>query len=228
MDSNAAILQSSNLFMFTMHNPVMFVDPTGLFIIPAQNLFAMVTNAMLTNALLNSIETAPGLLFMGRDEVTDKCKTITEAGSPMMPGGHQSGVGSVPPKVFPPKPPAPIAPKPATAPKPAIVPKPKLSVQATVPKPKLSAQHTSLPANNARMTTSEALNAADQFLGTGARDMGRGRFVSADGLRQVRMGNSDILGHHGGGAHINFEVFVPHPITGRMERVVNSHVYLTD
>ena len=30
-DGNAAILQSGNLFMYVMHNPVMFVDPTGLF-----------------------------------------------------------------------------------------------------------------------------------------------------------------------------------------------------
>ena len=33
--SNAAILQSGNLFMYVMHNPVRFVDPTGLIAIPA-------------------------------------------------------------------------------------------------------------------------------------------------------------------------------------------------
>ena len=35
--SNAAILQSSNLFMFVMHNPVRFVDPTGLFALLASS-----------------------------------------------------------------------------------------------------------------------------------------------------------------------------------------------
>jgi len=33
--SNAAIAQSGNLYMFTMHNPVMWTDPTGLFAVPA-------------------------------------------------------------------------------------------------------------------------------------------------------------------------------------------------
>jgi len=32
--SSAAILQSGNLFMFTMHNPVMFTDPSGMVAMP--------------------------------------------------------------------------------------------------------------------------------------------------------------------------------------------------
>jgi len=83
-----------------------------------------------------------------------------------------------------------------------------------------------LPANNTKMTTNEALNEASQFLGPGYKDMGRGRFVSADGTRQVRMGDSDILGHHGGGSHMNFEILTPHPITGKMQVTTNIHIYL--
>jgi len=32
--STVAILQSANLFLFTMHNPIRFIDPTGLFAVP--------------------------------------------------------------------------------------------------------------------------------------------------------------------------------------------------
>lgn len=63
--------------------------------------------------------------------------------------------------------------------------------------------------NGAKMSTNEALDAAEDFLGPGYKNMGNGRFVSADGTRQVRMGDSDILGQHGGGPHINFEVMMP-------------------
>lgn len=45
-----------------------------------------------------------------------------------------------------------------------------------------------------------------------------GRFVSADGLRQVRMGDADLLGLHGGGPHINFNILYPH--------YVNVHVFI--
>ena len=65
--------------------------------------------------------------------------------------------------------------------------------------------------NGARMKTNKALDAASDFLGPGYKDMGNGRFVSADGIRQVRMGDSDILGQHGGGPHMNFETMVPNP-----------------
>lgn len=36
-------------------------------------------------------------------------------------------------------------------------------------------------------------------------------YVSADGTRQVRIGDSDITGKHGGGSHINFETLVDNP-----------------
>jgi len=47
--STAAITQAGNLFMYTMHNPVMWVDPSGLFIIPGQTHLApgLVTSGIL-------------------------------------------------------------------------------------------------------------------------------------------------------------------------------------
>ena len=90
-----------------------------------------------------------------------------------------------------------------------------------------------LPQNNARMTTNQALTVADRFLGPGYKDMGGGRFLSADGTRQVRMGNDDIMGLHAGGRHINLETgrsVILHD--GRISFVVdprgNIHVFLTD
>nr|WP_302808722.1 hypothetical protein [uncultured Adlercreutzia sp.] len=44
------------------------------------------------------------------------------------------------------------------------------------------------------MTTSEALDLALSYLGPGYKDMGNGRYVSADGLRQFRMGTNDMEG----------------------------------
>ena len=37
--SNAAIMQAGNLYMYTMHNPVRFIDPLGLFALPPQPAF---------------------------------------------------------------------------------------------------------------------------------------------------------------------------------------------
>ncbi len=78
-----------------------------------------------------------------------------------------------------------------------------------------------------KLPVNDALDAASEFLGKGYKDLGNGRFVSADGTRQVRMGDSDILGHHGGGPHMNFETLAPNPAKpGKMQVVDNKHVYL--
>ena len=79
------------------------------------------------------------------------------------------------------------------------------------------------------MTSGKALDAAERFLGEGYIDMGNGRFVSADGGAQVRMADPDILGHHAGGPHMNFELI--EPILNRPKRfdtIMNIHVFLTD
>jgi hypothetical protein len=80
-----------------------------------------------------------------------------------------------------------------------------------------------------KMTVNEALDAAENFLGKGYRDLGNGRFVSADGRRQVRMGDSDILGWHGGGPHINFEILEDNPFKpGKLRIIRNIHIHLLD
>ena len=84
-----------------------------------------------------------------------------------------------------------------------------------------------LPPNGSRMRTSDALNLAENYLGPGYKEASLGRFVSADGLRQVRMGSKDILGLHGGGPHINFEALAPNAIN-RMQIVTNTHIYIYD
>ena len=80
-----------------------------------------------------------------------------------------------------------------------------------------------------QMSTDDALDAAVDFLGEGYIDMGNGRFMSADGLRQTRMTDADILGTHGGGPHMNFETLTPRPgRPGRFNTVKNLHIYLVD
>jgi hypothetical protein len=83
--------------------------------------------------------------------------------------------------------------------------------------------------DGAHHTVDEALDAASAFLGNGYLEKAGGRFVSADGLRQVRLGDSDILGRHAGGRHINFETLAPNPRRGgRLQVTDNKHIYLTD
>ena len=79
------------------------------------------------------------------------------------------------------------------------------------------------------MRTSNALDLADDFLGSRYRDLGNGRFVSANGTRQVRTRDSDILGWHGGWTHINFQNLAPNPVKpGKMMPIDNIHIYLID
>ena len=81
------------------------------------------------------------------------------------------------------------------------------------------------------MNTGAALDAAASFLGEGYSEAaaGSGRFVSGDGLRQIRMGAGDLLGAHGSGPHMNFEVLAPNPARPGTNTVVqNIHVNLID
>ncbi len=61
------------------------------------------------------------------------------------------------------------------------------------------------------LTEEKALDAAIEFLGQDYKDLGKGRFLSKDGLKQVRMGDADLLGLHGGGSHMNFEALKINP-----------------
>ncbi|MCL2049744.1 MAG: DUF6531 domain-containing protein [Defluviitaleaceae bacterium] len=87
--------------------------------------------------------------------------------------------------------------------------------------------------NGSRMTTSNALDAASDYLGSGYSDMGGGRFVSADRTRQVRFTNSDLtpINNHAGAPHMNFETLVPNPRKpGGVipDPTKNIHIYLLD
>ena len=85
--------------------------------------------------------------------------------------------------------------------------------------------------DNASMSTNDALDLASDFLGKCYTEPvhGSGRFVSADGARVVRMGVNDILGKHGGGSHMNFEILEPNlSKPGKMKIARNIHVYLND
>lgn len=81
------------------------------------------------------------------------------------------------------------------------------------------------------MTTDDALEAAQQWVGPGYTEpvAGSGRFVSSDGQRVVRMGTRDITGQHSGGPHMNFERLGPNPAKpGKPMVTDNHHVFLTD
>ncbi|GIH97679.1 hypothetical protein Psi01_83090 [Planobispora siamensis] len=83
--------------------------------------------------------------------------------------------------------------------------------------------------NGAYMATDDALDTAVEFLGSGYRDMGGGRFLSKDGLRQVRMTDAD-LAHRRQDPHINFETY-NHPIgpgTRSGPPASNIHIYLPE
>jgi hypothetical protein len=76
------------------------------------------------------------------------------------------------------------------------------------------------------MRTDEALDAAEDFLGPGYREAASGRFESADGMRQVRMQDGDILSPSG--AHMNFEVKRPKSDKPGRNRHKSIHIFLKD
>ena len=85
--------------------------------------------------------------------------------------------------------------------------------------------------NGSSMKTDDVLDLATDFLGEGYTEpvSGSGRFVSEDGTRVFRMGESDISGKHGGGPHVNFEILAPNPEKpGKMQVIENIHIYLED
>ncbi|MEV6601325.1 polymorphic toxin-type HINT domain-containing protein [Actinoplanes sp. NPDC051346] len=83
--------------------------------------------------------------------------------------------------------------------------------------------------DGAYMATSDAMDTAVDFVGPGYRDMGGGRFLSEDGLRQVRLTDAD-LAHPRQNPHINFETYSspigPGVRGGRP--LSNIHIYLPE
>ncbi|MFV2104630.1 polymorphic toxin-type HINT domain-containing protein [Micromonospora sp. LOL_024] len=83
--------------------------------------------------------------------------------------------------------------------------------------------------DGAHMSTNDALDTAVDFLGPGYQDMGGGRFLSRDGLRQVRMTDAD-LAHPRQNPHINFETY-NQPIGPGVRSggpASNIHIYLPE
>ena len=80
-----------------------------------------------------------------------------------------------------------------------------------------------------KLNTNKALELAERYLGPNYKNAGKGRFISSDGRRQVRMSDSDVLGKHGGGPHMNFEVLQPSMHKeGKMEIIENYHIFIED
>ena len=73
----------------------------------------------------------------------------------------------------------------------------------------------------------DALTEAEKFLGENHTQAEKGRYVSADGLRQVRMKDVDILGKHAGGRHMNFDILKPDPLrSGKFIVEKKIHIFL--
>lgn len=82
-----------------------------------------------------------------------------------------------------------------------------------------------------KMQTDDVLDVASKFLGDGYYEPvpGSGGFVSKDGKRVFKMGESNILGKHGSGSHVNFEILEPNPDNpGKMKVTKNIHIFLED
>ncbi|MFD9616614.1 polymorphic toxin-type HINT domain-containing protein [Streptomyces virginiae] len=85
------------------------------------------------------------------------------------------------------------------------------------------------PVDLTQLPTNEALGAAEKWLGPGYYEsvQGSGRYLSKDGTRVARMGETDITGQHSGGPHMNFERMAPNPKKpGKSMVVENRHIYL--
>ena len=79
------------------------------------------------------------------------------------------------------------------------------------------------------MSSSDVLDKAIDFLGENYVERGSGRFVSSDNTRVFRMTDADILGRHGGGPHVNFEILAPNPNPlklGKPIPIINRHVFI--
>jgi hypothetical protein len=82
--------------------------------------------------------------------------------------------------------------------------------------------------NGMLLTTDEAIDLADDFLGEGQTidPNTEGRYISADGTRVVRITEGDLTGHGGlDDPHFNFETLKPNPKKpGKMMIDKNYHV----
>jgi hypothetical protein len=87
-----------------------------------------------------------------------------------------------------------------------------------------------LPKDGIQMNTNDALDTVEKFLGPSYFSFRDGRFVSKDGLRQVRFGKSDLSTDHAPMPHINFQEVKPggSPNDFSKNNANNSHVFLPE
>ncbi len=88
-----------------------------------------------------------------------------------------------------------------------------------------------LPQDGQKLNTSDALDLADEFLGSGYSEASSGRFVSLDNYRQVRMTASGLatVNNHAGAPHLNFETLIENPIKeGKFMITGNSHIFIIE
>ena len=76
--------------------------------------------------------------------------------------------------------------------------------------------------NSGTLNEGNAMDASQKWLGAGYKDMGNGRFVSEDGLRQVRFGAHELGSN---ALHIHFEAYnAPYWNGGSV--VENSRIFI--
>ncbi len=76
-----------------------------------------------------------------------------------------------------------------------------------------------------KLNWKEGLEKAEAFLGRGYKEVSKGRFVSADGSRVVRMGEHELSGK--APLHLNFETLVPNAAKpGKPKVEKNLHIFL--
>ncbi len=82
--------------------------------------------------------------------------------------------------------------------------------------------------SSVKLSADELLNAGEQFLGNGYREIGKsgsGVFRSADDLRQFRIDDNSLLGNHAPGVpHGHLEIYAP----GAAKPSVNNHIPFID
>lgn len=131
-------------------------------------------------------------------------------------------------------------PAPVLGPAPPVPEQEPAAVAEAAPAPEEGPQGiAALPADGCIKTCDEVLALALRYLGPKYAEpepeRSKGRYVSEDGTRVVRMGDNDIYGIHGVdrkrnppvGPHVNFEVLIPNPDKpGKMMIDRDIHVYL--
>ncbi len=99
-------------------------------------------------------------------------------------------------------------------------------MQPEDPNEKDKKSHTKLKDGDT-LSEHDALVEAEKFLGKNYTQAEKGRYVSADGLRQFRMGDKDLMGHRGGKGHMHLEDLEMNPLTGKMwvQPGGNRHIF---